>query len=234
MAPYKPRKRARARELRREHGKPIKRIASALGVSPSSVLNWTSDIELTPEQQHRNLYGPRGPQNPEHIAARVAAWKETARNKRRAYQREGALLAREGDPLHMAGCMLYWAEGAKARNVAKLANSDLNLVRFFCDFLRDVLAVPPSRISMSLNVYLNNGIDLDDIEAHWLKGLDLARSSLRGHSLNAYPTSSSGRKKNKLPYGVCTIRVHDTHLVQHIYGAIQEYGGFEEPRWLDC
>ena len=22
-------------------------------------------------------------------------------------------------------------------------------------------------------------------------------------------------------------------LVQHIYGAIQEYGGFEEPRWLD-
>jgi hypothetical protein len=24
-----------------------------------------------------------------------------------------------------------------------------------------------------------------------------------------------------------------THLVQHIYGAIQEYAGFDEPRWLD-
>ena len=24
-----------------------------------------------------------------------------------------------------------------------------------------------------------------------------------------------------------------THLIQHIYGAIQEYGGFEEPAWLD-
>jgi hypothetical protein len=25
-----------------------------------------------------------------------------------------------------------------------------------------------------------------------------------------------------------------TQIVQHIYGAIQEYAGFEEPRWLDC
>jgi len=24
-----------------------------------------------------------------------------------------------------------------------------------------------------------------------------------------------------------------TEIVQHIYGAIQEYAGFEEPRWLD-
>ena len=30
-----------------------------------------------------------------------------------------------------------------------------------------------------------------------------------------------------------TLAVHDTQLVQHIYGAIQEYAGFEEPRWLD-
>ena len=31
-----------------------------------------------------------------------------------------------------------------------------------------------------------------------------------------------------------TIRVlKSTWLVQHIYGAIQEYGGFEESRWVD-
>jgi hypothetical protein len=28
--------------------------------------------------------------------------------------------------------------------------------------------------------------------------------------------------------------VYSTAIVQHIYGAIQEYGGFDEPRWLDC
>jgi len=42
-------------------------------------------------------------------------------------------------------------------------------------------------------------------------------------------------RRNKLPYGVCSIRVRrSTRIVQHIYGAIQEYAGFDEPRWLDC
>lgn len=53
-------------------------------------------------------------------------------------------------------------------------------------------------------------------------------------SLGAGPTSSSGRKRNKLPYGVCTLQVRrSTRLVQHIYGAIQEYAAFDEPAWLD-
>ena len=69
---------------------------------------------------------------------------------------------------------------------------------------------------------------------YWLRALQLPRECLRGHTLNHRPTSSSGKKTNKLPYGVCTLRVRrSTWLVQHIYGAIQEYGGFEEPRWLD-
>jgi len=39
---------------------------------------------------------------------------------------------------------------------------------------------------------------------------------------------------NRLPYGVCTVGgISQTRIVQHIYGAIQEYGGFDEPRWLD-
>lgn len=58
--------------------------------------------------------------------------------------------------------------------------------------------------------------------------------SLRKGVENHLPTSSSGRKANKLPLGVCTLRVKkSTRLLQHIYGAIQEYGGFDEPRWLD-
>ena len=51
--------------------------------------------------------------------------------------------------------------------------------------------------------------------------------------LNHMPTSSSGRARNKLPYGVVTLNVHSTWMVQHIYGAIQEYAGFDEPAWLD-
>jgi hypothetical protein len=63
--------------------------------------------------------------------------------------------------------------------------------------------------------------------------LDLGKDSVRKHTLNHLPTSSSGRAKTRLPYGVCFLIVDRTWVVQHIYGAIQENAGLEEPRWLD-
>ena len=106
------------------------------------------------------------------------------------------------------------------------------MVRSFAAFLRDSFDVPDEDFVVRLNVYLNNGLTLEEVEDHWLTALDLPRSCLRGHQLNHYPTSSSGRKRS-LPYGVCTLRVRrSTPILQHIYGAIQEYGGFEEPKWL--
>jgi hypothetical protein len=76
-------------------------------------------------------------------------------------------------------------------------------------------------------------MSIDQIERYWLHLLDLPKSSARGHMLNHMPTSSSGRAKNKLPYGVARFSVHRTEKVQHVYGAIQEYAGFDEPVWLD-
>lgn len=87
---------------------------------------------------------------------------------------------------------------------------------------------------MRLNVYTSNGLSLAEIEDYWLKTLQLPGICLRGHTLNHTPTSSSGMKRNRLPYGVCSVRLlRSTRIVQHIYGAIQEYAGFDEPRWLD-
>jgi hypothetical protein len=213
---------------------PFKRIASKLGVSVATAHAWAKDIEITAEQLHRNLYGPRGPQNPDHIARRAAAVAATHRQRRREYQADGRRRAREGDPLHMAGCMLYWAEGSKERNGLIFCNSDRHMVRFMRGFLTTCFGLEPDRFTVRLNVYTSNGISLREIEDHWLWELGLPRSCLRAHCLNHFPTSSSGKKRKKLPYGVCTLRVRKaTHIVQHIYGAIQEYGHFEEPRWLD-
>jgi hypothetical protein len=222
--------RSEARALRRQ-GTPYKRIAAQLGVSPSSVFNWTQDIELTPEQREANLRGPTGPLNPERVARAAASWAARARERRHVCQEEGRATAL-GDPLHQAGCLLYWAEGAKGRNAIGFSNSDPNMVRLFRRFLTDCLGVEPTNIRISLNVYTNNGMTIEEIERHWLELLELPTSCVRKHTLNHMPTSSSGRAKNKLPYGVCTLRVHNTWMLQHIYGAIQEYGGFEEPAWL--
>lgn len=131
--------------------------------------------------------------------------------------------------------MLYWAEGSKSRNDLTFSNSDANMVRCFKRFLDNAFALEPEDYSLRLNVYLGNGLSLEEIEDQWLEVLELPRSCLRKHMINHFPTSSSGKRTNKLPHGVCTLRVlRSTEFVQHIYGAIQEYGGFDEPRWLDC
>jgi len=229
----KPLERKKARTLRKE-GLPYKRIAARLGVSPGSVYLWTKDIELTEEQVAANLRGPGGPQNPEHVRRRAAAWAARCRAARAVSQDEGRKAARTGDLLHLAGCMLYWAEGAKARNAVRFTNSDPHMLRFFRRFLVDALGIEPVDIHLSINVYTNNGMDIEEIERYWLDFLPLPKSCTRAHMLNHMPTSSSGRAKNELPYGVVSLSVHRTAVVQHIYGAIQEYADFDAPRWLDC
>jgi hypothetical protein len=229
----KPVERQKARELR-EAGMPYKRIAARLGVSPGTAYAWTRDIELTEEQKEANLRGPRGPLNPEDVRRRAEAWAARCRSRRAASQQEGRLTALRSDPLHLAGCMLYWAEGGKRRNAIQFTNSDPRMVAFFRAFLVDALGIAPEDIHLSINVYTNNGMGIDQIERYWLDLLALPKSSVRGHMLNHMPTSSSGRAKNKLPYGVARLSVHQTEKVQHVYGAIQEYAGFEEPAWLDC
>jgi hypothetical protein len=129
--------------------------------------------------------------------------------------------------------MLYWAEGAKERNAVRFVNSDQEMSCHFVRFLRNSLGVRSEQITLRLNVYLNNGLTIREIEDRWLRKLELPRTCLRKHSINHYPTSTSGMRRHKLPYGVCTVTVNRTRIVQHIFGAIQEYGGFAELRWLD-
>ncbi len=147
-------------------------------MSPSSVSYWTRDIKLSAEQRRRNLRGALGPQNPELVARRVAAWRGRWRDRRLAYQREGRLRAREGDALHMAGYLLYWAEGSKSRNTLCFANSDVHMVRFFTTFLRESLGVESAEITMRLNLYTTNGLSVREVEDYWLRVLDLPRTVL--------------------------------------------------------
>jgi hypothetical protein len=221
----KPLLRHEARELRGRSGLPIKVIAQRLGVSPSTVSLWVRDLpehgELIAANRHR-----QGLAMGKARAAQSRALRET-------YQQAGRARARDDDALHRAGCMLYWAEGAKARNTFKFSNSDLHMVRLMRHFLATEFGLPPERFVITLNVYTNNGLTISQIEEHWLSALSFPRTCLRKHTLNHHPTSTSGRKRNRLPYGVCSLVVHSTEVIQHIFGAIQQYGGFDEPAWRD-
>ncbi len=132
------------------------------------------------------------------------------------------------------GCMLYWAEGAKSRNTLTFANSDPAMIATFARFLRECFDVQREDFRFRINVYLGNGLELDQIEQFWAERIGCARDCARKPVVNHFPTSSSGRRPKKLPYGVCTLIVRrSTWLVQHIFGAIQEYSGLDQPQWLD-
>ena len=142
-------------------------------------------------------------------------------------------MARERGASYAAGCMLYWAEGAKQRNSLKVTNSDPELLAFFADFLRRELDVPSERMRLSCNLFADHLDRQQQIEDYWLDRLGLDRSCLRKSVVNVYSRSSKRTRIGKLPYGTSALVVNSTRIVQTIYGSIQEYGGFDRPEWLD-
>jgi hypothetical protein len=204
-------------------------IAERLGVAKSSVSAWTHDIPLT-EEQHERLRQTNPIYN-QQLRGQEGR-RASARAVRLAAQEHGRAHARRGDPLHLLGCMLYWAEGSKSRNCLVLVNTDVEMHRAFLRFLRECCDVADDRITLRVNCHLNNGLSLDEIEAWWLAQLGLPPTSLRSATVNR-PSSASRWRRNVYVYGTAAIRVDSTFLVQSIYGAIQEYGGFERPEWLD-
>jgi DNA-binding MarR family transcriptional regulator len=213
-----------ARKLRRE-GLSMREIERRLGVARSTVSLWVREIELT-DHQREELHA-RG------LSARSRARRIYYRARRRMYQEEGRALARRGEPLHEAGCMLFWAEGSRQRNVAQFTNSDPAMMAFFIGFLRRYFELPDDAMSVACNLFSDHEERQRQIEDFWLATLDVPRSRLTKTMVNKYSRSSKRTRMNKLPYGTCRLTVHRTHVVQHIYGAIQEYGGFERPEWLD-
>jgi transcriptional regulator with XRE-family HTH domain len=220
--------RLEARRLRGEQGLPIKAIAKRVGVSVSSVSLWVRDIALTPAQQAvlRDL-NPRYDAQLNGQARRSAS----ALQARTAAQEHGRACAREGDPLHQAGCLLYWAEGSKSRNAAELANSDPALLRLYTRFLRESYDVALEQIVLTGHFHLGNGLGVDEIHDYWLTTLKLPQTSLRKPTIVA--SSTDVLKRRRLPYGTVSVTVFSTFIVQSIYGGIQEYGGFDRPEWLD-
>jgi transposase-like protein len=221
--------RERARLMRLREGRSIKEIARLVGVATSTVSVWVRDIELTAEQ-HAALEQ----RNPVYNSQRNgwAANIERGRKRRRAHQEWGRSLARRRQAGYAAGCMLYWAEGAKARHQLRFANADPEAVAFFVAFLREHFCVADSALRLKCHLFADHEGRQEEVEQFWLDLLGLPRSALQKSYVNRYSRSSKRKRLNKLPFGTCNVIVNNTRILQAIYGSIQEYGGFERPEWL--
>lgn len=213
-----------AREMRKR-GETVTGIAKALNVSKGTVSMWVRDIVLTDAQVE---------------AIRVKRSQYAAQNKgsqankrkfltvRQQYQQEGREVARLGRPLHLAGCMLYWAEGAKSRNSFYFVNSDPHMLRLMMRFLREEMGIQDDEIRLKIHCHFADRETQQTIEQYWIDLLQLPACAV----VKTQYKKGSDFHKNILTNGVCGIAVYRSQLVQHIYGAIQEYAGFDAPEWL--
>ena len=105
------------------------------------------------------------------------------------------------DLILMAG-MLYWAEGTKHYDL-NLINTDSGLIKIF---LKGLLALGVSKEHIKITLRLFSDLDEKKAIKYWLKELQLTRKHLV--SINYL----KGKKKGKLPYGMCRLRVKNGAL----------------------
>jgi len=212
-----------ARKLR-ESGMSIRNIATQLNVSKGSVSLWVKDIILTQKQietlkKSNNIY--------ECQVKGAAVRKKNAYQERLQHQELGKLKAKEDNLLHMAGCMLYWGEGAKSKSSCRFSNADPNMLKMFIRFLNECYQINNNQIKIHVICYTGNGLSVQDIEQYWSKELDIDMNQFDKTTVNNVSVASKKKKpSNILLYGTIHIKVYDYRIVQSIYGAIQEYAKF--------
>jgi predicted transcriptional regulator len=207
----------------RKKGLSLKFISEKLKVSKSVVSVWVKNIKLTKDQKIRLQ------KNGSHRLGNTYT-RDKFKKIREEYQKEGIKKTEDQNWLHISGCMLYWAEGAKDKNSVIFVNSDLGMMKLFVKFLKTFFNVNNQKFRLRIYCYDGNGILIKDIEKYWVKNLKLTGCALKKTYVKHAPKIYG--KRGKLDYGTCRLIVHDTKIVQHIYGAIQKYANFNKKEWL--
>ena len=198
----------------RQKGLAITKIADDLSISKSTVWEWIKDIPLSREQKEKLSTN----RNINFINAKRAIRLESEKKENYIL---GKRMAQKTNPLHLAGCMLYWAEGSKSKTTIQFSNSSSKMVLLFVKFLTDAMNVDLSLLTTHINCYDNNGLSVKEIEHFWQELTGISRKQKT--TVNHFPKTSKRKRKNKLIYGVCNIVVYRIKYIQQIYGAIEEY-----------
>ena len=218
-------KRSKAEELRIS-GMAIKDIARHLSVSLNTVRMWLKTVSVPKAviacERKRKL----------EVLSRARQLNADKCFERRKFaQEEGRIQARKREWLHAAGCMLYWGEGGKTESAVSFSNSDPNMLRMFIRFLKTYYDVAEDKIHLQLHYFTDCGRTEDEMQRFWRSALSVKNVVFDKSILNCRSIRSRGSRKSMT--GTCLLRVNSVKLVQELLGAIQEYGSFDNPDWLN-
>ena len=107
-----------------------------------------------------------------------------------------------------AGVALYAGEGAKRDRTVVFANSDAEMVRFFCIWLRRFFEIDETRLRA--RVYLHEGLDLDAAQEHWSEVTSIPIAQFRApYRAVADPTMRKNKHEHGCVYVVyCCAQTH--------------------------
>lgn len=204
-------------------------IARKLGVSKSSVHLWVSEVSFTDRgkasHEKKIKESNKARFASQHVDARVKIHKD----RREAWRKEGRLQAMLGNPRHAFSCALYWGEGGKSKNDVRMCNSDISIMLTFITFLKEFFGIKNEELKVKIIGY-TDCVSQEEVEKHWVNGLNIPGAEFGPHEFDTrkYITRGAIRPRSRrIKFGTCYVSVkgHPTRILQHIYGALEVYGG---------
>lgn len=209
----------------RKQGCSLEDILTKLEVSRGTAYGWIKHIELS-EYQQQCLRGRVTDKMPAGRQKAIETNRKKYENLRNTARQQGYDEA-VGDPVHVAGCMLYWAEGAKSLNSVCFSNTDAAMQKKFKEFL-EYLQVPLEKIKFSTRVHNTKGNGThDECKKFWSEKLNISVDQIKVFDANNNRGNSNA--KSRYPFGVGRLVVYDYTIIQRIYGGIERYIGEEIP-----
>ena len=195
----------RARELRAQAWTLLD-IANELGVAKSSVSTWVRDVDFEPNP--KRTARKRGPNKLQRAKAA-----EIERFRIEGIERIGELTDRE---FLMAGLGLYAGDGAKTGGCLKFANSNPQIIRFFCHWLRRFFDIDEGRLRIRL--YLHDDLGLEPAEVFWSTLTGVPRTQFQKPHR---PRADATMRSNRHVHGCCHVIYSSTPLLREIIGMMR-------------
>lgn len=170
----------------RSQGYSLPEISKAVLVPKTTVFRYIQNVEILPEFL-AIWAGKRG-----------GSTKKRALKEKRSFEEGKELVGRlsyKEKVLFLSA--LYWAEGSKGD--FGLSNTDPHLIKVFVEGLREVFGVTDERFRISIRVY--EDLDKEKCLTFWSEIVGVPKEKFV--SVNILP----GKKKGKLLYGMCRVRV---------------------------
>lgn len=194
----------------RKKGISYNKINEHVHVSKGTLSLWLRDIELTNPQKTRLLLGR---EKSRYAAAQIKKKERIRRTKEIIERARLEYLELIKNPLFLTGLSLYWAEGDKAQERVKFANSDEKMILFMMKWFREVCKVPENKFRVALHVHtLFTNKDIDD---HWSRLTQIPKKQF--YKIYIKKTSLKQRR-NKLYNGTCSIVINSRELFRRIVG----------------